>query len=986
MRTKLLLGALLLSTLPLVVASILLPMQVRSTLTKTGNDQLAQVARDLVTLTQNELQRNLETVRSIASVESMVDAISRHNAGTLDQRGLAATNSQLRLLLRQLADHYQGVFMTGADGRVFAGVLKTDETRPYVDLDLRDRSFFVQARDSGAPVISDPVRSKIGDVPIVVIAVPILDRDGAFAGIVGLSVEIEYLSTLISQQKLGQTGYAFAVDHQGLIIAHPDSQRVFNVDLDQVAGATHLAARMHRGETGVEEYVSSTGADKVAAFAPVPISGWSIAASMEIGEFVAPARHLRSIIIAMIGACVVLAIVVAAIFTVGLEKLKLAEAEKCRNEAELEAIEDQAPIMLLLLDGAGKVRRMNRATRRFAAHIDDTVAGLRVGGLFSCIRALDDSRGCGFAPDCAACGLRTVEADSVVSKTRRARVETTLHLVRGSETTEVVLLASTAGIEVDGQNMILLCLEDVTQQKRAEERVHDQAALLNVTQDAIHVSDLDGIILFWNRAAERIFGWTAAEAVGRRLADLFGDSFNAAGHAAAKEVVWTRGEWAGEYRQANRAGVIRILQGRATLVRDAAGDPRSIMVVNTDVTEAKEVETQFLRAQRLDSLGKLASGVAHDLNNVLSPILMSVELLRPLAVERKDREMLQLLSDSVKRGAGVVRQLLLFGRGNDEPRTNVALADVLAELSHMVRRTFPKNIAIATEATENLHDVLADPTQIHQVLLNLCVNARDAMPVGGILDVSAENVQLDALFVQTQPGAKVGPYVLLKVTDTGFGIPPEVLDKVFDPFFTTKPVRRGTGLGLSTVLGIVRSHGGFVTVHSRVGAGTEFAVYLPAAACENEGSAPVGIVASSGTGHAEWVLVTEDEAGVREMIRRNLEAANYHVLLAADGVEALALFAQHAGAIRLVVADMVMPEKDGMETIRALRGISPGLPIVAVSGLHDWRDRLERSGLADVIFLPKPFTAPALTTAVQKALASLMTAPTTAEISALAAG
>ncbi len=978
-RIKLLIAALLLGTVPLIVASIILPRQVKATLTKTGNDHLAQVAGDLALLTQNEIQRNVETVRSLVSVDVIVAAFQRYNSATLDEAGLAATNRQLGRLMQQLDSRAQGMFICGGDGLIFAGVTKTGETGPYAKMDLRDRAYFVQARDSLKPVISDPIRSKIGNVPIVVIVVPVVDAQGKFAGLLGLSIEIEYLSDIISGQKLGQTGYPFAIDRHGVIFAHPDKTRLLNVNLGRIPGAERLAERMIRGETGVEAYISSKGAHKLAAFAPVPICGWSVAASMEIAEFAAPAQHLRWIIFAMICACVVVAILVAVTFAMGLERLKQALAEARHNEAELAVIHNNAPTMMVLLDRDCRIRRANRAAHLFAARHDDRAEGLADGEFFGCIHARDDLRGCGFGPDCAACKLQQAERDTAATGTSHSQLETRLRLVRGTATVEHVLQASTARIEIDGDRMVLLCLEDVTEQRQAEERIREQAALLDVTRDAIYVLDLDGGIVFWNRGAESIYGWTAKEAIGRKLAELLSDSSYAHVYAEANEAVWSQGEWAGELHLKTRAGQVRIMQCRITLIRGPAGDPRSILAVNTDVTEARKVEAQFLRAQRLDSLGELASGVAHDLNNVLSPILMAVELLRPCAVDRDSRETLRVLGDSAKRGADVVRQLLLFGRGSDGPRANVNVAVVLAELQRMIKGSFPKDIAVDHDIAGDLRQVLADRTQLYQVFLNLAVNARDAMPEGGCLTLAAGNVEIDAAVAKKQPGAKIGRHIVVKVTDTGVGIPPNIMEKIFDPFFTTKGEGRGTGLGLSTVLGIVRSHGGFVTVQSQLGAGTEFAVYLPAIGQAGVETA-IGTNAAPVRGNGELVLVVDDENPIRDILRRNLESANYRVLLARDGTEALQLFAEHRSEIQAVVTDLVMPGMDGIQTIAGLRKLDTGVPIIALSGADSWRVKLQQSGEPRVGFLAKPFPSPTLLAALQRALEERRrSAPTMAE-------
>lgn len=514
---------------------------------------------------------------------------------------------------------------------------------------------------------------------------------------------------------------------------------------------------------------------------------------------------------------------------------------------------------------------------------------------------------------------------------------------------------------------------DITEHQLAEARIREQAALLDVTEDAILVTDLDRTVSYWNRGAERMYEIPASDARARKLEDLVYRELPANYHGE-----WTRvldhGEWTGDRRQVTRSGREIEVRIRAKLVRNASGEPTSVLVVTTDITESRRMESQFLRAQRLESLGALASGVAHDLNNVLTPILMSVELLRPLAHEQHDHDMLQLLSDSARRGSDIVQQLLLFGRGSDSPRSPLNAGGIIKDVGRMMRETFPKNIVLSIHAPADLWLVEADRTQLHQVVLNLCVNARDAMPLGGRLTVAAENVQVTADFAERHGSKRSGPHVCIRVKDTGSGIAPEHLDKIFDPFFTTKPVGQGTGLGLATVVGIVRGHDGLVEVSSEPGRGATFEVFLPAAHLPAE--VPDGPTDRADVrGNGELVLVIEDEEGIRSMLQRALSGRNFRVLVASDGAEALGIYAQNAAAVQLVISDMMMPVMDGAQTVRALRRLNPGLPVVAISGLPAQRAELEKCPGPRIRFLPKPFTSDDALALVGEALAGNGAAP-----------
>ena len=369
-------------------------------------------------------------------------------------------------------------------------------------------------------------------------------------------------------------------------------------------------------------------------------------------------------------------------------------------------------------------------------------------------------------------------------------------------------------------------VQDITERKQAEERIREQAALLDAANDAIYVRSLDHTVTYWNDGSERLYERTRAETLGRKLTELgdFGNEAFETAHATLLE----QGSWSGELKKNNKAGKEIILFCRWTLLRDEAGHPKEVLAINTDITERKQLEINFLRAQRMEGIGALAGGIAHDLNNILQPILMTAPLLRETTGDPESREMLDTMEQCAQRGADIIRQLLTFTRGEPSARVPLPVRHLLNEMNKLIQETFPRNIQLRVNVPKNLWQVLGDATQIHQALMNLCVNARDAMPNGGKLTLAAENLTLDEAFAAMMPGAKPGPYICVSVADTGTGIPPEHLDRIFDPFFTTKEIGKGTGLGLATVLGIARGHGGLVRVNSQIGRGTTFELYLPA--------------------------------------------------------------------------------------------------------------------------------------------------------------
>lgn len=509
-------------------------------------------------------------------------------------------------------------------------------------------------------------------------------------------------------------------------------------------------------------------------------------------------------------------------------------------------------------------------------------------------------------------------------------------------------------------------MHDLTRYRDAGQRIREQADLLNKARDAIIVTDLAGNITFWNQGAERIAGWSQAEVVGRPLLDVFGAEARTEIETARKALE-TEDAWRGEYQFYDKAGKLLVIDISATLIRDDTGRPTARLSIGTDVTAKRQLEERFLRAQRLESIGMLAAGIAHDLNNVLAPIMMVAPVLREHATAPGNLRMLEILETSASRGAGLVRQILAFAHGTSGKPRLIQVKHLLRDIMKVVSETFPKNLSIEERVPNDLWPISANPTQIHQVLINLCVNARDAMPNGGKLILRAENCLLDELSVRAIPGARTGTWLVLHIEDTGSGIPPETLARIWEPFFTTKAPDKGTGLGLSTVRGIVDAHQGFVSLISTVGVGTTFRIYLPAAEVTTEGDTGVTAHPFAKRGSGELVLVVDDEAQIRDVTAATLAHFGYRVLVAADGVEAVALFAARSSEISVVVTDFSMPNLDGAAVAHVVQRLNPKTKILLVSGLASGNHSGEMQRFAGP-FLLKPFNAETLLAAVHQLL------------------
>jgi PAS domain S-box-containing protein len=496
---------------------------------------------------------------------------------------------------------------------------------------------------------------------------------------------------------------------------------------------------------------------------------------------------------------------------------------------------------------------------------------------------------------------------------------------------------------------------EITERKLAEERVQQQASLLDKVQDAIFVCDLDYKLIYWNKGAEKMYGWKTEEILGK---DLFEVTYqgNREHEQRARAAMMLKGEWKAEVPKTKRDGSRMTVDARWTLVKNDKGEPEAILITNTDITEQKRTEEHLLRAQRMESIGTLAGGIAHDLNNILSPILISVEMLQLKDLDSDTDRWLTMIRENADRGSELIKQVLTFARGMEGERIPVQLRHIVKDLISVLKQTLAKSIQIQFDVGSDMWTVLADPTQIHQVLMNICINARDAMPNGGTLTIATKNIILDENYARMDVEAQPGRFVCITIADTGTGMTKRVSDRIFDPFFTTKEVGKGTGLGLSTALTIVKAHGGFINVYSEPGQGTRFSIYFPAA--ESEERADIDTrEAALPHGNGELLLVVDDEENIRTVMTATLETFGYKVITAADGTEGMAAFAQHGKEISLVVTDMAMPFMDGAAMIRALRKIDPSLKIIGMSGLLNAEQTAQLQSLNVNQFLPKPFTA-----------------------------
>lgn len=503
---------------------------------------------------------------------------------------------------------------------------------------------------------------------------------------------------------------------------------------------------------------------------------------------------------------------------------------------------------------------------------------------------------------------------------------------------------------------------------RLHERARDEALLLNLAADAIVACDPQNRIAYWNRGAEQMYGWTSPEALGQDLAKLlFPASLPLL--AELERLLPERGEWHGELKHVTKTGKPIMVASRWTLVRDASGRVKSKLIIGTDVTEQKRLEAQLFHAQKLESIGTLTGGVAHDFNNLLTVINgYSDILLNTAHPAERVQEFLRGIRRAGDRAAALTHQLLAFSRKQVlEPKV-LDLNAIVLEMDKMLRRLIGEDIDLTTSLAPALGPVKVDPVQIEQVVVNLIVNGRDAMPQGGKLTIETQNVVLESACVQANVDVPPGSYVMVSVTDTGCGMDEATQLRIFEPFFTTKALGKGTGLGLATVYGVVKQSGGHIQVYSELNHGTTFRIYLPRLA-ETTGRArkvdAAAIAIPTGT---ETVLLAEDEADVRQLMARGLTGLGYTVLEAGNGVDALAVGRQHAAPIHLLITDVIMPKLSGRQLADRVTALRSGIKVLYISGYAD--DAIIRHGTleAGMAFLNKPFSMGLLARKIREVL------------------
>jgi PAS domain S-box-containing protein len=531
-------------------------------------------------------------------------------------------------------------------------------------------------------------------------------------------------------------------------------------------------------------------------------------------------------------------------------------------------------------------------------------------------------------------------------------------------TREVTLDASS----LDGGQIVYCAINDRSVQRRTEDHALAQAASLENPAEVFFIQTLDGVVTHWSLEAEKFYGFKAAEILGKTIPSQISLPPELA--TAALKAVLAHGEWSGQARILSADAQHIDVQMRWVILNPLDGQPSSVLVLAEDAAELLQLNEDRLRAHRHECVGMLSGGIAHDLNNVLQPISMFLDLLRYRLPDAESVEMLDAVEANLRRSTDLVRQILAFSSGARTEQRTLNIPELISEVSTFIRSTFPKTIQFQVTVPDNIHPVMGNATQLEQVLLNLCVNARDAMPDGGRIKIEVSNFYADESFVRRQAHAQPQSYVRITVSDTGHGIPRPLRKKIFEPFFTTKGPNKGTGLGLATAVGIIRNHGGFLTLETEEGCGSSFHAFLPASTGPVE---PISLPPSipeiqKANGHGEAILLVDDESTVLKVMTRSLEKSGYRVLAAEDGDQGYALYKHHQKDVRLVITDMAMPGMDGPALISALKKINPKVKIICTSGFGSSSGKNSPSELGVHAILSKPCNSRVVLQAIQEAL------------------
>jgi PAS domain S-box-containing protein len=671
------------------------------------------------------------------------------------------------------------------------------------------------------------------------------------------------------------------------------------------------------------------------------------------------------------------------IFSEDISELKKREEILKSSLSELQTIYEYAPVMMCVLDEQRSILYANKTFLNFVGRTLDQLKNGAACGVFGCINALDDPRGCGFGPKCSNCSVRSAIEDTFRTGTGHREVEYRTTLVRGAVNQEVVLFCSTALIQTPGSISVLLCLEDFTDRERVQRKLLESEAnlwdLYYNAPNAYFSVDAEGVIKKCNKKAEELLGYTGDMLIGRKITDFYIDTLGGRQKTGSlfREFVSGRPIVNEELQMLKADGSPLWINLSISSVRDQDGKIVESRLSVTDITDRKkaaqereQLKEQLFQSQKFESIGTLTGGIAHDMNNLLTIINGYIELLL-LSTEKEDPryEDLQKVLKTGLAGAEMIQKLQSFSKTSEINLKTADLNRIVEDAVLLLKRTFPKLIEVKMISAKDLAIVNVDESRLRQIIMNLCMNAKEAMPDGGRLVLKTENIVIDSNYCKNRAGTIPGNYVILSVSDSGIGMSREILDRLFDPFFTTKgwDYNKGTGLSLSVAKSIIEQHGGWITCESLVGVGTTFRVFIPAVS-EPE-NARISLPEPKEPNPIKCILVVDDEEHVRGLAKRVLESFAYTVLTARNGEEALEVYKLNRSRIDLVVLDLMMPRLGGEKCLDELLMINPAVKVIISTGYI--LDPEQKQQLDKFVkgFLDKPYQVDQLLQVIKKAMA-----------------
>lgn len=515
----------------------------------------------------------------------------------------------------------------------------------------------------------------------------------------------------------------------------------------------------------------------------------------------------------------------------------------------------------------------------------------------------------------------------------------------------------TSKIEISGKEYLHTIIHDISDRKKTEEKLLLHTMALQSAANAVVITDMKGMIISVNPAFTALTGYLPEEVIGKKTSVLKSGMQSDQFYKAMWETIMSGRVWRNDIVNKRKDGKLYTEEMTVTPVINDQGVITNFIAIKQDVTEQKNLQMQLFQTQKVESIGTLAGGIAHDFNNILGIILAYSTLLQRGPVDaEKMKDSLGAITKAVNRGAALVKQILTFARKSDVSFKSVKITDLIRELNGMLQETFPKTITIKEDIPNEIPEIHADQTQLHQAMLNLCVNARDAMHKGGELTIAVKIINREKV-AKKFPEARYDRYIRISVGDTGTGIDSATLKRIFDPFFTTKDVGKGTGMGLAVVSGVAQTHHGFIDVESTVGKGTIFYLYIPIPQAVSPNQSVDPSIRRAVKGGQETILLVEDEELLRDVVSSMLTGKGYSVIIATDGDEAVSLYRQYQNKIDLVFTDIGLPKLSGIEEFWALKKINPRVKVLLASGFldPDLKSDLFIAGAAG--FVQKPYEA-----------------------------